>query len=78
MKNFKSDLWCKPWYYGPGKSHAGNRWDRTVVPNNHTFIQKEGCFEIATVDAQIAQAKVDEKKYQLTSGSSWPPIPGQQ
>ena len=71
-------MWCAPWYIGDLPFHAANITDRTVVPMNHTFIQKEGCFEIANVDAQIAQAKVDEKKYQLTSGSSWPPIPGQQ
>ena len=77
IKNFKSDLWCRPWYFGPGKSHAGNRWDRTVTFLNHEIVLKEDCFEIANVDAQIAQAKVDEKKFQLTSGTSWPPQPEQ-
>jgi branched-chain amino acid transport system substrate-binding protein len=78
IKNFKSDMWCAPWYYGNLKSHNANLTDRTVVPNNHTFTQKEGCFKIANVDAQVAQAHADEKKFSLTSGSSWPPIPGQQ
>ncbi len=76
IKNFKSDLWCKPWYDGPGKVHAANRWDRTVTPLNGKMVPKEGCFEIANVDPQIAQAKIDEKKYNLVSGTSWPPVPG--
>ncbi len=77
IKNFKSDLWCKPWYFGKLKSHVPNRWDRTVTFVNKKIILKEDCFEIANVDAQIAQAKADEKKFQLTSGTSWPPVPGQ-
>jgi len=77
IKNFKSDLWCKPWYFGNLKSHAPNRWDRTVTPLNGKMIPKEGCFEIAQVDPQIAQAKIDEKKFKLVSGTSWPPVPGQ-
>ena len=77
IKNFKSDMWCAPWYYGDLKSHTANITDRTVTPVNHHFVQKEGCFKIANVDKQVAQAHADEQRYQLTSGTSWPPVPGQ-
>ncbi len=77
IKNFKSDLWCRPWYYGNLKSHNANRWDRTVTFVDKKIVLKEGCFEIAAVDAPILQARADEKKYKLTSGTSWPPVPGQ-
>ena len=77
IKNFKSDLWCRPWYYGNLKSHNANRWDRTVTFVNKKIIQTEGCFEIAAVDAPIVRAKADEKRFKLTSGTSWPPVPGQ-
>ena len=76
IKNFKSDLWCKPWYYGNLKSHNANRWDRTVTFVNKKIVQVEGCFEIAAVDAPIVRAKADEKRLKLTSGTSWPPVPG--
>jgi branched-chain amino acid transport system substrate-binding protein len=77
VKNFKSDMWCAPWYIGDLPFHAANITDRTVVPTNHTFVQKEGCFKIANVDPYVGKAHALEKKLGLTSGASWPPIPGQ-
>ena len=47
IKNFKSDLWCRPWYFGNLKSHVPNNWDRTVTFVNKKIVQKEGCFAIA-------------------------------
>jgi len=76
VKNFRSDLWCSPWYVGNLPFHAANLNDRTVVPMNHTFVQKDGCIPIANVDAHVAQAHAYEKKLGLTSGTSWPPVPG--
>jgi branched-chain amino acid transport system substrate-binding protein len=47
IKDFKTDILCKPWYFGDLQEHVPNNYDRTVVPENHVFVQKEGCFEIA-------------------------------
>jgi len=47
VKNFKTDILCKPWYFGDLQEHVPNNADRTVVPQNHVFVQKEGCFDIA-------------------------------
>jgi len=47
IKNFKTDILCKPWYFGDLQVHVPNNADRTVVPQNHVFVQKEGCFDIA-------------------------------
>ena len=76
IKNVKSDLLCKPWYVGNLPFHIANNWDRTVVPKDGVWVQKEGCFPIAAVDPQLAQTRKFEKQKKLTSGTSWPPIPG--
>lgn len=47
IKNFKTDILCKPWYFGDLQQHVANNADRTVVPQNHVFVQKEACFDIA-------------------------------
>jgi len=61
IKNFKTDILCKPWYFGDLPYHVGNNADRTVVPNNHRFVQKEACFDIAPLPGnnleQIRQAE---------------------
>jgi branched-chain amino acid transport system substrate-binding protein len=77
IKNFKSDMWCKPFYVGNIPYHIPNNTDRTVTPVNHKFVQKEGCFPIAPVDKEIVQTRKWEKQFKLTSGTSWPPVPGQ-
>jgi branched-chain amino acid transport system substrate-binding protein len=76
IKNVRSDLLCKPWYVGNLPYHIPNNWDRTVVPMNGRWIQKEGCFPIAPVDPQLVQTRRWETQRKLTSGTSWPPIPG--
>jgi branched-chain amino acid transport system substrate-binding protein len=47
IKDFKTDILCKPWYFGDLQYHVPDNADRTVVPENHVFTQKEGCFDIA-------------------------------
>ena len=34
VKNFKTDVLCRPWYYGDLPGRIANNWDRTVVPQN--------------------------------------------
>jgi branched-chain amino acid transport system substrate-binding protein len=47
VKNFKTDILCKPWYFGQAPYHVPNNTDRTVSPNNHVMTQTQGCFAIA-------------------------------
>jgi branched-chain amino acid transport system substrate-binding protein len=49
IKNFKTDILCRPWYFGDLQYHVPNNYDRTVVPQNHVFVQKEDCFQIAAL-----------------------------
>jgi branched-chain amino acid transport system substrate-binding protein len=62
VKNFKTDILCKPWYYGKAALHIPNNTDRTVTPSNGKMVQKEACFPISPVDPAIAKVRAIEKK----------------
>jgi branched-chain amino acid transport system substrate-binding protein len=49
IKNFKTDILCKPWYFADLKFHVPNNADRTVVPMSGKMVQKEDCFDIAAL-----------------------------
>ena len=34
LKNVKTDMLCKPWYYGTGPTHVPNNVDRTTTPKD--------------------------------------------
>jgi branched-chain amino acid transport system substrate-binding protein len=57
MKNFQTDILCKPWYYGTAPLHIPNNTDRTVTPQDGKMVEKEGCFPISDVDPAIAQVR---------------------
>jgi branched-chain amino acid transport system substrate-binding protein len=57
VKDFKTDILCKPWYYGTAPLHIPNNTDRTVVPQDGKMVEKEGCFPISDVDPAIAQVR---------------------
>ena len=57
VKDFKTDILCKPWYYGSAPLHIPNNTDRTVVPKDGKMVEKEGCFAISDVDPAIAQVR---------------------
>ena len=70
VKNFKTDILCKPWYFGDLPAHVPNNVDRTVVPSNHLFVQKEDCFEIAALAGAnpLDQIRQAEKSQGLNGG----------
>ena len=47
VKDFKTDILCKPWYYGDGPTHVPNNTDRTTTPQGGKMVEKEGCFPIS-------------------------------
>jgi branched-chain amino acid transport system substrate-binding protein len=66
IKNFKTDLLCRPWYFGNLDDHVPVNYDWTVVPEDHVFIQKEGCFPIAALPIDpLAQIRDAEKQQGL-------------
>jgi branched-chain amino acid transport system substrate-binding protein len=51
-KDFQTDILCKPWSWG-GPQYLSNYADRTIVPKDHKFVQKEDCFDIAAVPSNF-------------------------
>jgi branched-chain amino acid transport system substrate-binding protein len=70
VKNFKSDLFCKPWYFDSTTgSNISNNWDITVVPQDGNMVQKEDCFAIAELAANpLAAIRAKEKSLGLNAG----------
>ena len=57
VKDFKTDILCKPWYYGDAPLHIPNNVDRTTTPKDGVMVQKEDCFPISDVDPAIKQVR---------------------
>jgi branched-chain amino acid transport system substrate-binding protein len=64
VKDFKTDILCKPWYYGDAPSHLPNNTDRTTTPKDGKMVQLEDCFPISDVDPGVAAAR----KYEQENG----------
>jgi branched-chain amino acid transport system substrate-binding protein len=61
IKGFKTDMLCRPWYYGEAPLHLPNNVDWTTTPKNGKMVIKEDCFEISAADPAIAQVRKIEK-----------------
>ncbi len=46
IKDYKTDILCKPWYFQDMKLHIPNNVDRTVTPKDGKMVEAEGCTEI--------------------------------
>ena len=69
LKNQKTDMLCKPWYFGKGLPvHIPNNWDITVTYRDGKVIPWEKCFAIAAVDADLRKTRAYEKKFKLNTG----------
>jgi branched-chain amino acid transport system substrate-binding protein len=66
VKDFKTDILCKPWYYGDGPTHVPNNVDRTTTPKDGKMVQKEDCFPISDVDPGIKAVRDWEKANGVT------------
>ena len=72
VTNFRTDILCKPWYFGKIPRHIPNNWDLTVTPNKGKMVIKENCFPISAADPDIAKVRVLEKKFKLNTGKPYP------
>jgi branched-chain amino acid transport system substrate-binding protein len=61
IKGFKTDMLCKPWYYGEAPLHLPNNVDWTTTPKNGKMVIKDGCIPISEADPAIAQVRKIEK-----------------
>jgi branched-chain amino acid transport system substrate-binding protein len=62
VTDFKTDILCKPWYYGDGPTHVPNNTDRTTTPQGGKMVEKEGCFPISDIDPGIKQVRQWEQQ----------------
>jgi branched-chain amino acid transport system substrate-binding protein len=70
LKNQKSDILCKPWYWGKGlQAHIPNNTDISVSFANGKVVKTEECFPIAAVDADLRKTRVAEKRFKLNTGT---------
>jgi branched-chain amino acid transport system substrate-binding protein len=60
IKGFKTDILCRPWYYGDAPLHIPNNVDWTTTPNKGKMVIKEDCFEISDADPDIAEVRAIE------------------
>jgi branched-chain amino acid transport system substrate-binding protein len=60
VKDFKTDILCKPRYSGDAPLHIPNNTDRTTTPQGGRMVEKEGCFAISDVDPAIARVRKSE------------------
>jgi branched-chain amino acid transport system substrate-binding protein len=68
IKNFKTDILCRPWYQADMPYHVPNNTDRTVTPNNHVMVEKQGCFAIAPLpDNNLTAIRQAEKQQGLNT-----------
>jgi len=50
IKNWKTDMFCKPWYYSSGAAgNVSNNSDITVAPKDGVWVKVEDCFDIAAL-----------------------------
>jgi hypothetical protein len=42
IKNYKTDILCKPWYFQDMPVHVPNNTDRTVTPKDGKMVEAEG------------------------------------
>ncbi|HEX6458021.1 MAG TPA: ABC transporter substrate-binding protein [Thermoleophilaceae bacterium] len=75
LKGFKTDMLCKPWYYGQAPLHIPNNTDYTTTPHNGKMVIKDGCIPINAADPGIAQVRAIEKKDPSLSQPGTP-VPG--
>jgi branched-chain amino acid transport system substrate-binding protein len=68
LRNQRSDLLCKPYYFWKLPYHIPNNADITVSYSNGKVVQVEKCFNIAAVDKELAQTRKWEKKFKLNPG----------
>jgi branched-chain amino acid transport system substrate-binding protein len=65
LKGFKTDMLCKPWYYGSAPLHIPNNTDYTTTPDHGRMVIKDGCIPISAADPGIAQVRKIEQQQGL-------------
>jgi branched-chain amino acid transport system substrate-binding protein len=66
VKDYRSDLYCKPWYFGTPAFHTANNTTRTITPQSGQWTQAQDCSEIpALPNNNFAKIRAYEKQIGL-------------
>ena len=60
IKNYKTDILCKPWYFQDMPVHVPNNTDRTVTPKDGRMTEAEGCTDIPATNADLKTVRAFE------------------
>ena len=78
LKGVKTDILCKPWYYGDAPLHIPNNVDWTTTPKHGHMVIKDGCTPISDADPTIKQVRgIEQQDSSLTQASTDLPPAGQ-
>jgi branched-chain amino acid transport system substrate-binding protein len=70
IKDYKTEMLCQPWTYGPYPLHIPNNADFTTTPDNGKMVTAQGCFNVSSADPQIAAYRAAAG----TAPSTEPPV----
>jgi branched-chain amino acid transport system substrate-binding protein len=68
IKNYKTDILCKPWYFQKMPVHVPNNTDRTVTTQNGKMVQAEGCTEIPDSYPDLVTVRRFEATHDVNKG----------
>jgi branched-chain amino acid transport system substrate-binding protein len=68
LKNQKSDILCKPWYFWNLKEHLPNNTLPTATYKNGKVVIIEKCTPLPAVDPLLVRVRAAEKKFKLNTG----------
>ena len=62
IKDYTTEMLCKPWTFGKVALHIPNNVDYTTTPENGKMVTVQGCTAISSADPQIAQYRAAATK----------------
>jgi branched-chain amino acid transport system substrate-binding protein len=68
LKNQKTDILCKPWYFWKLKEHLPNNTLPTVTYKDGKVVYTRGCTPVPAVDPLVVRARAAEKRFKLNTG----------
>ncbi len=68
IKNYKTDILCKPWYFQKMKLHVPNNTDRMVTPKDGKMVEAEGCTDIPDSYPDLKYVREYEATHDVNKG----------
>jgi branched-chain amino acid transport system substrate-binding protein len=68
IKNYKTDILCKPWYFQKMKLHVPNNTDRTVTTKDGKIVEAEGCTDIPASYPDLKYVREFEATHDVNKG----------